>query len=688
MNTTEHGTNKGQVTKRIPNKLIEEKSPYLLQHAYNPVKWYPWGCEAFELAKKENKPIFLSIGYSTCHWCHVMEQESFEDEEVAALLNDNYVSIKVDKEERPDIDTIYMNVCQAFNGHGGWPLTIIMTPEQKPFFAGTYFPKNAKYNMFGLIDLLSSVKEQWTNEKEKLVNSSEEITKILTKSNVNKSNININYKYLLDKAYENFVDLFDSSNGGFGESPKFPTPHNLLFLLRYGFFEKNSEAVSMVEKTLIQMFRGGMYDHIGHGFSRYSTDKKWLVPHFEKMLYDNALLSFAYLEGYQLCKNELFKNVAVNTLDYVARELRHEDGGFFCAQDADSEGVEGKYYVFSKEEIITVLGEEDGQFICDYYDITEKGNFEGSNILNLLNNINYSHEDPKIAPLRVKLYQYRLERTKLHKDDKILTSWNSLMIVAYIKAYRVIYDEEYLHIARRSIDFILMNLTDENQDLYTSFRNQRGNHKGIIDDYSFFVWALTEFYEATFETTYLERALYFMKKMIHYFYDRNEGGFYIYGLNSEQLILRPKEVYDGAIPSGNSVACYCLNKLARITSDLEIQKIFEKQIDYLASEITGYPAGFCFTLLSMINEVYESKELICVVNDEKELESIKELFHKKYLLNTILLVKPDKEKNIIESLIPMLKSYNCKDNKATFYLCKNHVCSVAFHDIKELDNKL
>lgn len=671
-----------------PNKLIHEKSPYLLQHAYNPVAWYPWGNEAFEKAKKEEKPIFLSIGYSTCHWCHVMENESFEDEEVANLLNDGFISIKVDKEERPDIDTVYMNVCQAYNGHGGWPLTILMTPEQKPFFAGTYLPKLSRSNLFGLMDLLTTVKKQWKEERLPLIAAGEKITALLKSKQTYQDPDYMITTDILDEGYQIFAQTFDPNYGGFGQSPKFPSPHNLLFLLRYGYFEHNEDATKMVYKTLLQMYLGGIYDHIGGGFSRYSTDEKWLVPHFEKMLYDNALLSFTYLEAYEISKIDLFKTVAIRTLDYITREMLDESGGFYCAQDADSEGVEGKFYVFQKDEILSVLGIEDGTYFCDYYGVTDTGNFEGSNILNLLKNYDYDKENARIPLLSTKLYEYRKTRTTLHKDDKILTSWNSLMIVAYLKAYKVLKDEIYLTTASNSIDFILNNMVGEDHTLYTSYRKTRGSHLGTIDDYSFFIWALIEAYEVTFDVKYLELALTFNKKMTTEFFDDKEGGFYLYGFNSEELILHPKEIYDGAIPSGNSVATYCLGKLNRLTSDLSIQKTYEKQLGFLVSSISDYPSGYSFSLLSIINELYHAKELICVPATTEEANNIKNLLHSLYLPNVIIIFKERENEAELVKLIPNLENYHGTAGKTTFYLCENRSCSAPFYSLEKLAEHL
>ncbi|TCL56508.1 uncharacterized protein DUF255 [Kineothrix alysoides] len=400
------------------NRLIHEKSPYLLQHAHNPVHWYPWSEEAFKKAKAENKPVFLSVGYSTCHWCHVMAHESFEDADVAAVLNNDYICIKVDREERPDIDAVYMAACQMLTGSGGWPLTVIMTPSQKPFWAGTYLPKVAAYGRMGLMELLTAVKQVWETDCDVLLSKGEQVTALLNgHKETGRKNREPN-KALLVKAVEQFKSIYDTQWGGFGTAPKFPTPHNFLFLLLYSLLEKESFILDAVKHSLTQMFRGGIFDHLGGGFSRYSTDEKWLVPHFEKMLYDNALLTLAYLDAYHITKDVFFQMVAERTLDYVMRELYDENGGFYCGQDADSDGVEGKYYVFTKREVFNVLGEQDGDIFCSWYGITEYGNFEGKNILNLLDNPKYAGMDLRIKELSHKLYTYRLNRTQLHKDDK------------------------------------------------------------------------------------------------------------------------------------------------------------------------------------------------------------------------------------------------------------------------------
>ena len=506
------------------------------------------------------KPVFLSIGYSTCHWCHVMAHESFEDKEVAELLNQYFISIKVDKEERPDIDSIYMSVCQAFTGSGGWPTSIFMTPEQKPFFAGTYFPKTNKYGRIGFRELLLQIHEKWKADRKWLLQSAEEVISVLNREEAVERDVN---EQLIATAYELYQRAFDDKFGGFGQAPKFPTPHNLLFLMRYYEKSKDTNAMKMVEKTLLQMYRGGMFDHIGGGFSRYSTDIYYLVPHFEKMLYDNALLVLAYCKAYQLTKKPIYCEVAEKTASYILREMTSPEGGFYCAQDADSEGVEGKYYLFKPSEIISVLGEEAGKKFNEYFDITENGYFEGENIPNLLGNHQLSETMESHLPV---IYEYRKKRYALHLDDKILTSWNGLMIAAMCHLYRVSKNRVYLEAAIKAQQFI-MNRLCEDGTLYVSYRENRRSGKGFLDDYANEIFALLALYEATLEGVYLERAREFCDKVIGEFYDEAQGGFFLYGKENEQLIIRPKETYDGAVPSGNSMMAYNLVWLHYLTGE-------------------------------------------------------------------------------------------------------------------------
>lgn len=606
-----------------PNRLINEKSPYLLQHANNPINWFPWGEEAFEIAKKEDKPIFLSIGYSTCHWCHVMAHESFEDEEVAKIMNDNFIAIKVDREERPDVDSVYMTVCQALTGHGGWPLTIIMTPNQKPFFAGTYYPKRSRYNMPGLMDILFSVAKEWKDNRNKIISSSKNILSQLdTFFEGESTNSKLNSK-VLDNGYNQLKHAFDKNYGGFGSAPKFPTPHKIMFLLRYHKTHKNIKALEMAEKTLDSMYKGGLFDHIGFGFSRYSTDNKWLVPHFEKMLYDNALLIIAYLEAYEVTKNKLYKDVAIKSLDYVFRELRDEKGGFYCAEDADSEGEEGKYYVFNPLEILEVLGAEDGEYFNDHFDITPTGNFEGKNIPNLINNKNFNKKDSKINALSEQVLEYRSSRMKLHKDDKILTSWNGLMIAALGKAYKVLEDERYFEYAQKAVDFIYENLIDKDGRLLARYRDEESLHKAYLDDYAFLCFGLIELYESSFDVAYLKKAIDLNENMIDLFFDNKKQGFFLYGEDGEKLIARPKELFDGAMPSGNSVAAYNLIKLARITGDANLEDMAERQLNYICGALLSEEINHSFFLIAAsfaLNPSKNSSALLKMKSIKKRLK--------------------------------------------------------------------
>ncbi len=698
MNTTEHVTNKGQGTTRIPNRLADEKSPYLLQHMYNPVNWYPWGQEAFLKAKEENKPIFLSIGYSTCHWCHVMAHECFEDEEVARLLNDHFISIKVDKEERPDIDTVYMTVCQATTGHGGWPLTILMSPEQKPFFAATYIPKETRYGMLGLMDLLGQVCHDWENRQEELLQTGDQIANIMKRQFEGRSDFGSVSKDLVNLAVSQLKQSYDHNYGGFGNEPKFPLPHNLMFLLSYASLEADEQALYMAENTLKCMYRGGIYDHIGYGFSRYSTDAKWLVPHFEKMLYDNALLAMAYLDAYQYTKRPLYRAIAEQTLDYVRREMTDKEGGFYCAQDADSEGVEGKYYVFTPEEINSVLQNDDAGFFCNYYNITREGNFEGASIPNRLHAAELETPNEKVDRVCHYMYNYRQKRMDLHKDDKILTSWNALMISAYARAATVLQSQEYADTARKGIDFINRRLMDEYGNLFVRYREEDSAFDGHLDDYSFFCMALLEVYSATFEVSYLKQAVDIADKMITYFWDNENNGFFLTSGKSEQLLYRPKEIHDGAIPSGNSVAGYVLQKLANITGNSRYLEYAHKQLSFLAGQVKDYPAGFCFAQLAFLNALYPSKEIVCVVS-ERELninqakERNKEPGYKEdyrdlslYLAenfnpNTVVIVKTEENEEELQKIVSYIKDYHMLNDRTTYYLCENHSCQAPMNKL-------
>ncbi len=623
-----------------PNALVNEKSPYLLQHAYNPVQWYPWGEQAFAKAKAEDKPVFLSIGYSTCHWCHVMERESFEDERLARLLNEHFVSIKVDKEERPDIDSIYMRVCQALTGSGGWPTSIFMTPDQKPFFAGTYYPPHA------FAGLLEKIAHHWSEDKQPLLENSEEIIKALQREEYTAPGLDENLPL---SAYEGFNHGFDAHFGGFGKAPKFPTPHNLLFLMGYARHKNEPHALEMAEKTLQQMYKGGIFDHIGYGFSRYSTDRYWLAPHFEKMLYDNALLAVAYLSAYAQTDNALYKSVAEKIFIYIAREMTSEDGGFYSAQDADSEGVEGKYYIFSQQEVAEVLGKAEGERFCAHYDITPRGNFEGKSIPNL---IKQQADAPTLDELLPPLYEFRKSRTSLHKDHKMLTAWNALMLWAYAVGYRVLGDNSYLQAAEKACKFIETQLAEEDT-LYVGTTEGKRSGKGFLDDYAFYILALIELYEATFNECYLQRAMELCTKTLESFFDTRNGGFYFYGSDNEPLVLRPKECYDGAMPSGNSVMAYNLDRLAKLTKEERLRNAADQQREYMLAQAEDHPPGYSFFLLSTL----PTTDIVCVLKEESELANLQ--FHLD---------------DVVRVLHGPTKEYPLQGDQTTFYVCRGNQC--------------
>lgn len=652
----------------MPNRLKQEKSPYLMQHGENPVDWYPWGEEAFQKAAKEDKPIFLSIGYSTCHWCHVMAHESFEDPEVADLLNREFISIKVDREERPDIDAVYMSVCQAMTGSGGWPLTIFMTPEQKPFFAGTYFPKHGGYGRYGLMELLERVSDLWKNNRVELLRAGNQITAAINQNQT--GNGQKPGRQLVEQAYAQLARRFDHKWGGFGGAPKFPTPHNLLFLMRYAEVTQEPNAMKMVEITLEDMARGGIFDHIGGGFSRYSTDEMWLVPHFEKMLYDNALLLIAYTKAYQHTKRECFADTARRTARYILRELTSEEGGCYCGQDADSDGVEGKYYVFNPEEVRKVLGEGGIEF-CRLYDITDSGNFEGKSIPNRIHSFEdgWDMEDPRLE----KLYDFRLNRTKLHKDDKILLSWNAWAMIALAKAGQVLEELSYLDAAIRIHDFIEGKMVDENDRLYLRYRDGEAAYVGQLEDYAVYALALLELYRVTFDVGFLQAAIHRAKQMMELFEDRRNGGYFMTAFDGEQLIARPKETYDGAMPSGNSVAAMVLQTLASLTGEQKWQAAADRQLSFLAGEIGEYPSASCFGVLAMMDALYPHRELVCATSDglPDELKNYLKL-HSADDLQVLLKTKENAE--TLAECAPFTKDYPIPGQGTMYYLCENGAC--------------
>ncbi len=653
-----------------PNRLVKELSPYLLQHAHNPVDWFPWGEEALAKAAVENKPIFLSIGYSTCHWCHVMEKESFEDPEVAEALNRDFVSIKVDREERPDIDAVYMAVSQALTGGGGWPLTVIMTPEQKPFFVGTYLPKKGRYNQPGLMELLSGIAQAWKSDPQSLQATGERISEFFPgQAEVRPHGLS---RSTVEKAEADFERRYDDRWGGFSPAPKFPSPHNLMFLMRCHLLKVGRQPLAMVEHTLKAMYQGGLFDHIGGGFARYSTDEKWLAPHFEKMLYDNALLAMAYTWAYQITGHQLYRGVTEKILRYIDREMTSPDGGFYSAQDADSEGQEGKYYTFTPAEIRQVLGETEGEIFCDRYDLTEAGNFEQTNIPNLIRST-AALPDPGTEANLDKLYAYRLNRYHLHKDDKSLTAWNALMVCAYAQAYRALGEEAYRRAAERAYAFIDGHLTAGDGSLLISFRQGRSQGQGLLDDYAFLAWACLELYESTFETPYLERAAELMDRALEEF-SSPSGGLYLSPNSGRPLLFRPMEFYDGAMPSGNSVAAWCLERLAAMTGQEKWRTAAERQLTAFGPWFESQPSAVTLALSALMLEVYPSQELVCVLSGASEKKDLALKLGDFAHPQTAIVVKTAADEAALGRLAPFAAAYPLPDRGQAFYLCQNRRC--------------
>jgi uncharacterized protein YyaL (SSP411 family) len=683
---------------KTANRLINEKSPYLLQHAYNPVDWYPWGEEAFQKAREEDKPIFLSIGYSTCHWCHVMERESFEDQEVADILNKYFVAVKVDREERPDVDHIYMNVCQALTGQGGWPLTILMTGEKQPFFAGTYFPKQAAYGRTGVVELLSAVAERWLQDKTELIAYGRDMVKALQTEQDKRISSKALTPRVLEVGFQQLSQSFEPEYGGFSYAPKFPTPHNLMYLLRYWRRTKEQEALLMVEHTLTAMRRGGIYDHLGYGFARYSTDNEWLAPHFEKMLYDNALLCEVYLEAYQCTGNADFARVAEEILAYVGRDMTSPEGGFYSAEDADSEGEEGKFYVFTRTEVIEVLGEKNGAIFADYYGITADGNFEhGASILNTIRtNIDefaklrgFSSEQFEMLreQWRSQLLAVRSKRIPPYKDDKILTAWNALMIVAFAKAARVLGRAEYIENARKALDLIYSKLMRLDGRLLARYREGEAAHLAYLDDYAFFLQALIEMYEATFEPQYIAQAIEIAKDIKRLFWDEGQGGFYFAGADAEKLILRPKELYDGATPSGNSAAALVLLQLADITGSNEFEELAERQIASFSGELQKFPRAYTYFLMAL-DYRWSARRQIVVAGHEQET-TVQSMLTEvgKYFLPDSLVLFNDTEKALVAAIMPHIADKTALDG-GTAYICENYACQPPVSGMEGLVGKL
>jgi uncharacterized protein YyaL (SSP411 family) len=687
-----------ELTGKHQNRLANESSPYLLQHANNPVDWYPWGDEAFEKATRQDKPIFLSIGYSTCHWCHVMAHETFENEEAAALMNDTFVSIKVDREERPDIDHIYMTVSQMMTGGGGWPLNIIMTPDKKPFFAGTYIPRESRFGRIGMMDLSRRIKELWTTQREDVLSSA---SKIFTALNQvpDDSPGEVHGQALLDQAYEDLLKRFDEQHGGFSQAPKFPTPHNLFFLMRYWKRTNRRKALAMVEQTLQNMRLGGVYDHVGLGFHRYSTDAEWLVPHFEKMLYDQAMLAIAYTEAYQATGKPEYADTAREVFTYVLRDMTAPEGGFYSAEDADSEGEEGKFYVWTLQEVRDLLGTEDADFAARVFNLKPDGNFReeatgqmtGTNIFHLRKPLSEIASDlgttedalrSRMESVRQELFTKRETRVHPHKDDKILSDWNGLMIAALAVGARTLDRPEYGAAAIKAADFVLEKLRTKAGRLLHRYRQVRAGIAASVDDYVYLIWGLLELYETTFEVRYLKSALDLNGDLVKYFWDDENGGFYFTASDSERLLVRSKEIYDGATPSGNSVAMLNLLRLSRITAQPELEQRADWILRAFAGNVKRFPSAYTQLLTALEFEVGPSYEVVVAADpDSEDAGRMIRKLRRPFVPGKVVLLRPPGEAaDSITSIAPYTKNQKRIQEKATAYVCLNFSCELPTTD--------
>jgi hypothetical protein len=674
----------------VENNLIHETSPYLLQHAENPVNWYGWNDEALQKAKDENKPIFLSVGYSACHWCHVMAHESFENNDVAEFMNENFVNIKVDREERPDIDDIYQKACQITTGQGGWPLSVFLTPDQKPFYVGTYFPVLDSYGRPGFGSICRQLAQAWKEKPKDIEKSAESFIHALHKT----EKITVPTKLeqtILDEAAMNLFQLGDPTYGGFGSAPKFPNAANISFLFRYAKMANLPKFNEFALKTLNKMAKGGIFDQIGGGFHRYSTDTKWLVPHFEKMLYDNALMPVNYCEAYQITKDPFYLDVLQKTLDFVLREMTSSEGGFYSAYDADSEGVEGKFYVWTKQEIKEILG-SDADIFCLYFDVTDGGNWEGNSILcNNLNPstvaFNFGISEQKVHEIinscSTKLLEVRSKRISPGLDDKVLVSWNSLMITAFAKGYRVTNDGRYLDAAKNCISFIEKNLfVDDN--LLRTYKNGTAKINGYLEDYSYFVNALLDVFEIEPNSKYLKLALKLGHHLIDHFWDSENNSFFMTSDDHEKLIIRPKSNYDLSLPSGNSVSSFVMLRLYHLSQEQHFLDIAMKIMESQAQIAAENPFGFGY-LLNTLSLYLEKPIEITVINSENS-ELCKSLFTN-YLPNSFMVTiqNPDQLKNLSEYPFFTGKSF---EDKTSVFICKNFTCSLALHTLDEVNSKL
>ena len=678
------------------NRLIDETSPYLLQHAHNPVDWYPWGPEALDRSRDEDKPILLSIGYAACHWCHVMEHESFENEKIAQIMNENFVCIKVDREERPDLDSIYMNAVQMMTGHGGWPMTMFLTPDLKPFYGGTYYPPADRQGMPGFPRVLLSIADSYENRRQDITSSADAITGELRKMNHFHASDEMLTTEVLNQAFSALSSNFDRANGGFGHAPKFPPSMTLMFFLRQWKRTNSQDALEMAELTLEKMAEGGMYDHLGGGFARYSVDAHWLVPHFEKMLYDNALLARVYLYAYQATGKASYRRVAEEILEYIIRDMTDRTGGFYSAEDADSEGEEGKFYVWTKQEVTDVLGEEDAQLFCDYYDVTEQGNFEhGKSILNTPVKIEETARDNDIAvedfsrrieSARKRLFYEREKRVRPGRDEKILAAWNGLMLTAFAEAANILGRDDYRAVAVKNAEFLMGSLMQNGRVLRT-FKDGTAKLNGYLEDYSYLIEGLLAVYEATFDQKFFDSARGLADTMIEQFWDEAEGGFFFTSADHEELITRTKDYFDNATPSGNSVAAAALLKLWLLTQDNRYQQCATTILRTMRQVMAKYPSAFGYLLCALDFYLSEPKEIAILGDaDSHEVRSFISEIYSRYLPNKVLALK--EPGGTEPESIKLLTDRSMVEGRPTVYVCRNYTCLIPATTVEELVDRL
>ena len=670
------------------NHLAGEKSPYLIEHSRNPVDWYPWSEEAFAKAEREDKPVFLSIGYSTCHWCHVMEQESFEDNTVAQLLNEFFISVKVDREERPDIDKVYMTVCNMMTGSGGWPLTIIMTPEKKPFFAATYISRESRFGRIGLVDLIEKVRVLWKEEREEVNATAENTSAVLREINIPKKRETIDAD-IFSQAYELLNRTYDPVYGGFGGAPKFPSPHNFFFLLRYWQDSGIDRARIMTLETLRQIRLGGIFDQVGFGFHRYSTDEKWLLPHFEKMLYDQAILALAYLEAYQAGGDAFYSSVAKEIFDYVIRDMTSPEGGFYSAENADSEGSEGKFYLWTLDEIVAALGEADAGFAQKIFNLDREGNFReeaaetktGANILYLAD---MPHDSGRFESIRRKLLAAREKRVRPSKDDKILADWNGLMIASLARGAMLLDDSRYLHAAEEAAAFIIAHMLEPGDRLLHRYREGEASIRGNLDDYAFLTWGFIELYEHTYMPEYLDMAVRLTESILTYFSEPG-GGLLFSPIDGEEIITRITDYTDGSLPSGNSVVFYNLIRLSRMTGNAVWEERANLILQSASNIIKRYPHAHTMFLAGLQYARGNSCEVVLagVASDAVLRHMIHELHN--YIPRCVVLVKfSEKSDQTIERLAPFVRDMIPRGGKTTAYVCRNNKCVQPVHTVNEM----